>query len=110
MTDTCGNPTESIFVRHGETGICWQQCNEPKKAESGSTYKVKKSAPGRPKVIDEAIPEFSELKQLTNETAAELSAQYGVSIRTIKRRWKAYREEQENNHNQSQQTQCQKSS
>ena len=110
MTDTCGNPTESIFVRHGETGICWQQCTEPKKAESGSTYKVKKGAPGRPKVIDETIPEFEALKQLTNETAAELSAQYGVSIRTIKRRWKAYREEQENNHNQSQNPQCQKSS
>lgn len=95
MADTAGNPSEAIFVRHGERGICWQQCEEPKK-DSGSSYKVgKRDKPGRPKVIDEAIPEFKALKHLTKETASELSAQYGVSIRTINRRWKAYRDEQQ---------------
>jgi hypothetical protein len=98
MTDTAGNTSESIFVRHGERGICWQQCEQPVEPQKkkGSSYKVgKRDKPGRPKVMDEAIPEFKSLKHLTKETAAELSAQYGVSIRTINRRWKAYRDEQE---------------
>ena len=92
MTDTAGNPSEAIFVRHGERGICWQQCEEPKK-DSGSSYKVgKRDKPGRPKVMDEAIPEFKQLTSLSREKIAELSAQYGVSHATIKRRWKAHRE------------------
>ena len=38
------------------------------------------------------ITEFDELKTLSREKIAELSAQYGVSQATIKRRWKAHRE------------------
>lgn len=89
MLDTDGNPTESIFVRHGDTGIRWEQCEEPEDPKkSTGVYKVSK---GRPQALQQTIVEFQELDCLTNEKAAELSAQYGVSTATIKRRWKAFR-------------------
>lgn len=94
MIDTQGNPTESIFVRHGETGIRWEQCDPPvDKTKPKGIYKVSK---GRPKVVDEAIPEFEGLSSLSRELIAELSAQYGVSQATIKRRWKDFREKNNN--------------
>jgi RecA-family ATPase len=98
MADMLGNPTEGIYVRHGDTGICWQQCADPtppeKEKPSGGVYTIgKKRAPkGRPKAVEEEIEEFKTMQQLSKETLAELSAKYGASHATIKRRWKAYRE------------------
>jgi len=99
MTDTLGNPTESIYLCHGQSGICWQQCAPPPEPEksSGTTYTIgKRKGRGRPKAEVAAIDEFEGLRQLTNDMASELSAKYGVSTATIKRRWKAFKTEKIN--------------
>lgn len=100
MTDVRGNPTESIFIRHAQRGIFWEQCEEPEakakpKSKPATRYRIGKREPqGRPKVIEEEIREFNGLDQLSRENIALLSAQYGVSHATIKRRWQAFRESQ----------------
>ncbi|QYY34579.1 AAA family ATPase [Ruficoccus sp. ZRK36] len=96
MTDTQGNSTEAIFVRHGQTGICWRQCPEPQQNESGSKYSIGKQSPrgGRPKAIENTLVEFERLRELTREWEAELSAKYEISASTVRRRWREYQQAQ----------------
>lgn len=97
MADLCGNPSAAIFVRHGETGICWQQCPEPQKPEAASKYTIgRKEKPGRPKANKKPIREFETLIQLSREQEAELAAKYEVSISTVRRRWREFQQSQQN--------------
>jgi len=98
LTDLHGNPTEAICIRHGDTGICWLQCDDPLPEEGPkTTYTIGGKGPrGRPKALEEAIPEFDGLTQLGRELIAELSAKYGISESTVKRHWQAHRKA---NHN-----------
>jgi len=94
MTDMLGNPTEGIYVRHGDTGICWQQCADPtppeKEKPSGATYTIGKKGGGRPKARPEPIPEFDSITKLSREQESELSVKYEISISTVRRRWREH--------------------
>ena len=94
MTDTQGNTTEAIFVRHGQTGICWQQCAEPQEGESAGKYTVVGKSPlgGRPKAVA-PIVEFERMTRLTRERETMLAAKYDISTSTVRRRWREYQHE-----------------
>lgn len=91
MTDTAGNLTEAIYMQHGDTGICWQQCDAPKNDEdkSKSSYRVARSK-GRPQAIETPITEFESMSQLSREAEAELTAKYEISTSTLRRRWRDF--------------------
>ncbi len=108
MTDTQGNTTEAIFVRHGQTGICWQQCAEPQEGESAGKYTVVGKSPlgGRPKAAT-PIVEFERMTRLTREREAMLAAKYDISTSTVRRRWREYQQAEHQSRNQVKSVCCQ---
>jgi RecA-family ATPase len=93
MKDRLGNPSETIFLRHADQGLCWILCDDPK-PETPTKYTIgkKKQPQGRPKASEIPSEEFENAETLSREQITLLAEKYDVSISTVKRRWKTFRE------------------
>lgn len=97
MKDRLGNPSESIFLRHADHGLCWVACDEPQVAETTkqTSFASKLKQNGRPKATA-SIEEFAAMEQLSRQAEADLAAKYRISTATVKRRWREYRNNKNN--------------
>jgi len=86
LHDEDAEPTDTIFLRHGQRGgICWEQCEAPVEKPK-TTYKV-----GRPDTLDPGkfravLEEFG--GSLTRQNEEEVAAKMEKSVRTLWNWWK----------------------
>lgn len=86
MMDEDGNPTSSIYLRHGTEGICWEQCRKPD--EEAANNREFSGAKRRSMAV---IADFEGLTELSREKRDELAKKYQVSPKTVGRRWTEFR-------------------
>jgi hypothetical protein len=92
LTDTAGESTDTIFLRHSSHGgICWEQCEAPTPDEkpAAGNYRVGRKSTFDPEAFRAVLADFG--GQVTAANVSEVADKMNVTTRTIWRWWKSFK-------------------